>query len=196
MRKKSHISLARYIAKSTSDIDLRKHRFSFYIGSILPDLKPSFLYRKHEITGTFGDVKHTIDRLIDVKKEKPVKKKRKYYLNLGQVTHYVADYFTFPHNESYPGNLREHCSYEEDLKKKMRRFLKTQDAGLLHAGKIEFHTPEHLYEFIEKQHENYLTKKLNVEEDIHHIVAVNHHLVEGVLQLFEKAKDHHRLKNT
>ena len=196
MRKKSHISLARYIVKSTSDINLKKHKISFYFGSILPDLKPSFLYRKHEMAGTFGDVKHAIGKLIDGEKHKVVKKKHKYYLNLGQVTHYVADYFTFPHNKNYPGNLREHCSYEEDLKKKMRRFLKTKDAGLLHAGRIEFHTPEALYDFIERQHANYLTKKLNVEEDIHHIVAMNHHLVEGVLQLFEKAKDHHRMKSS
>lgn len=196
MRKKSHISLARYIVKNTSDTNLKKHKFSFYLGSILPDLKPSFLYKKHEITGTYGDVKHSIHKLIHGKTHESVKKKHKYYLNLGQVTHYVADYFTFPHNKSYPGGLREHCSYEEDLKQKMRRFLKTKEAGLLHAVKMEFHTPEALYDFIEKQHEHYLTKKLNVEEDIQHIIAVNHHMVEGIAQLFEKAKDHHRLKKS
>lgn len=53
MRKKSHISLARYLVRNLDDGDLRKHKLSFYIGSILPDCKPSFLYKKHEITGTF-----------------------------------------------------------------------------------------------------------------------------------------------
>ena len=57
MRKKSHISLARYLVRNLDDTGLRKHKLSFYIGSILPDCKPSFLYKKHEITGTFPKVK-------------------------------------------------------------------------------------------------------------------------------------------
>ena len=64
MRKKSHILLARYIAKNTEDEELKKHRLSFYIGSILPDCKPSFVYKKHEINGTFPDVKKMVNQLI------------------------------------------------------------------------------------------------------------------------------------
>ena len=45
MRKKSHISLARYIVANTKDEELKKHKLSFYIGSILPDCKPSFVYK-------------------------------------------------------------------------------------------------------------------------------------------------------
>lgn len=40
MRKKSHISLARYIVANTEDEGLKKHWLSFYIGSVLPDCKP------------------------------------------------------------------------------------------------------------------------------------------------------------
>ena len=57
MRKKSHISLARYIVNSLDDKELKKHRFSFYMGSVLPDIKPSFIYKRHEINGTFPYVK-------------------------------------------------------------------------------------------------------------------------------------------
>ena len=63
MRKKSHILLARYIAKNTEDEELKKHRLSFYIGSILPDCKPSFVYKIHEINGTFPDVKKMVNQL-------------------------------------------------------------------------------------------------------------------------------------
>ncbi len=196
MRKKSHVSLAKYIVRSTSDTDLKKHRFSFYLGSILPDLKPSFLYRRHEITGTFQDVKIAIDQLVNGKKDRPAKNKQRYYLNLGQITHYVADYFTFPHNRNYPGGFRDHCAYEKKLKRNLRSFLKTKEVGKLHTGKVEFHTPEALYEFIEKQHENYLQQKINVEEDIHHIVAVNHRMVEGITDLFHRSKDRQKLKKS
>ena len=61
MRKKSHISLARYIVANTKDEELKKHKLSFYIGSILPDCKPSFVYKRHEISGTFPLVKKNIE---------------------------------------------------------------------------------------------------------------------------------------
>ena len=53
MRKKSHISLARYMVENLKDEELKHHKFSFYLGSILPDIKPSFLYKRHEMTERF-----------------------------------------------------------------------------------------------------------------------------------------------
>ena len=38
MRKKSHISLARDIVRNSEDEGLRKHKWAFYLGSILPDI--------------------------------------------------------------------------------------------------------------------------------------------------------------
>lgn len=111
MRKKSHISLARYIVANTEDEGLKKHWLSFYIGSVLPDCKPSFIYKRHEITGTFPKLRKDIDALIHGKEKRFPKRKRMYYMNLGEITHYVADYFTFPHNKIYPGGFKEHCAY-------------------------------------------------------------------------------------
>ena len=62
MRKKSHILLARYIAKNTEDEELKKHRLSFYIGSILPDCKPSFVYKKQ----TGEDIKQSRDEILKI----------------------------------------------------------------------------------------------------------------------------------
>ena len=81
MRKKSHISLAKYLVYNLGNEELNKHRFSFYIGSILPDIKPSFLYRRHEMSGTYEDIKRHIIRLTEG--EKIVGKKKcgiKYFL--------------------------------------------------------------------------------------------------------------------
>ena len=90
MRKKSHISLARYIVANTEDEGLKKHWLSFYIGSVLPDCKPSFIYKRHEITGTFPKLRKDIDALIHGKEKRFPKRKRMYYMNLGEITHYVA----------------------------------------------------------------------------------------------------------
>ena len=75
MRKKSHISLARYIVNNMEDNDLKKHKLSFYIGSVLPDIKPSFVYKRHEMDGTYPDIRRHIERLSEgrklVEKKKP-----------------------------------------------------------------------------------------------------------------------------
>ena len=34
---------------------------------------------------------------------------------LGKLIHYIADAFTFPHNNVFKGNLVQHCKYENKL---------------------------------------------------------------------------------
>ena len=84
MRKKSHISLARDIVRNSEDEGLRKHKWAFYLGSILPDIKPSFLYKKHEIDGTFEQVKKEVRELSD-SHGKYREHATKYYRDLGQI---------------------------------------------------------------------------------------------------------------
>ena len=194
MRKKSHISLARYIVANTTDEELKKHWLSFYIGSVLPDCKPSFLYKRHEITETFPQVSRRIEHLIRGKKSRFPKRKRKYYMNLGEITHYVADYFTYPHNLIYPGGLRDHCKYENHLKHELRRFLKTDEAKKLTGQKYEqFASLEALYDYIKQMHETYLRSQLNVGQDIRSIVQVNQRLVGGIAYLFHKNRMQRRM---
>ena len=162
----------------------------------MPDCKPSFLYKKHEITGTFQDVKKEIERLSSDHEKKYKKQKSKYYRNLGQVTHYLADYFTFPHNKIYPGNLKDHCVYEEELKQKLRSYLKSPQAQKEQKESVELKTPQALIEFIQKSHEEYLKHKNCVEDDIRSIVALNHQAVRSIIGFFYQARENHRLKHS
>lgn len=193
MRKKSHILLARYIAKNTEDTELKKHRLSFYIGSILPDCKPSFVYKKHEINGTFPDVKKMMEQLIFGRPNGKMVRKRRYYMNLGQVTHYIADYFTYPHNKIYPGTLKDHCSYEEQLKRSLKAYIMNRNMEAKEKIQADFRDAEALYEYILEQHKQYLGRKINIDVDIHNIIATNRMLVEGVADLFQKARQKERL---
>ena len=108
MRKKSHISLAKYIVEDVRVPELEAHRKAFYLGSILPDCKPSFLTQRHEFDRTFDMVK---ERICDLSEDRELVRRnaRAYMRHLGEVIHYIADYFTFPHNETYDGNLKDHC---------------------------------------------------------------------------------------
>ena len=158
MRKKSHISLAKYILESKGMEELNKCKKSFYVGSILPDCVPSFLTRKHNIEETLDLLKMEISNVTD--KYDVTKGIDTYFCrHLGMIIHYVADYFTFPHNKIYPGNLKDHCVYEEELKRKLRNYLKSPEVKKDKKLVADLKTPEALIEFIQKSHEEYLKHK-------------------------------------
>lgn len=200
MRKKSHISLARYMVDTLENEELKKHKLSFYLGSILPDIKPSFLYKRHEINGTFPCIQKHIERLSEG--EKALQKKgKKYYMDLGQISHYLADYFTFPHNTIYPGGLKEHCSYEEKLKNDLRAYIRSGEAAeqMKHQQKkkeIHFPDAQSLCNYILNAHEEYIGRKHDVEDDIHHIVTVNWKALEGMMELLARKKAERYLKHS
>lgn len=191
MRKKSHISLAKFIAENSDDEALKKHRFSFYLGSILPDIKPSFLYKKHEINGTIPNLQYQMCRLMDRMEEKQ-EHSRKSVRKMGEMSHYLADYFTFPHNKEYPGSLKDHCSYEEELKQDLRSYLKTHEAKTNLNPKKSFGSVDALFDFVKKSHKDYLDNDHSVKHDIEHIVEVNHQAMEGFVELL---KNHGQHKN-
>ena len=53
MRKKSHISLAGFLVKGLENDVLSRRWKAFYVGSLLPDCRPSFLTVRHEYDETF-----------------------------------------------------------------------------------------------------------------------------------------------
>jgi hypothetical protein len=184
MRKKSHISLARYIVEDLQNEELKKHRFCFYVGSILPDIKPSFLYKRHEMTGTFPTLQKHIRRLSEGMQEDE-KKGRKYYIDLGQISHYLADYFTYPHNKIYPGTLKDHCSYEEKLKRDLREYIRSGEVHKKVWNPVNFSNADALCGYIQKAHDDYIRRQHNVEDDIRSIIAVNLNALNGMLRVRE-----------
>lgn len=183
MRKKSHISLACYIVRNTEAEQLLQHRKAFYLGSILPDCKPSFLSTKHEFNGTFPMVKKSISRLIE-DQGLYEKNQRAFMRHLGEVIHYLADYFTFPHNTIYPGNLKDHCVYEGELKLALREYLRSGRADEEQTELVSFDSKHQLFEFIQKRHDEYLRIQHSIEEDCRYIVSLCRQVVAAVIQLF------------
>ena len=184
MRKKSHISLARYMVENLKDEELKHHKFSFYLGSILPDIKPSFLYKRHEMDGTFPYVSRHIRRLSEGDALIRKKKGCKYYRDLGQISHYLADYFTFPHNANYPGNIKDHCIYEEELKKELRAYVHSPEA-VRRREKMEMHTPADILAMIRQMHNRYLQMESVVKRDCQYIIELCHKVVDAVLCFLE-----------
>jgi len=188
LRKKSHISLACYLVHQTPSNELQKHKKAFYLGSILPDCKPSFLTTKHEFDGTFDMIKHKICTLSE-NTDKMKTNSRSYIRELGEVIHYIADYFTFPHNHTYDGNLKDHCFYEKDLKFALRHYLKSGQAVSDMTFMRRFDTPSALLGFIKRAHNEYLDRKRSVKDDCEYIVRICHNVVHAILNMLSIKMD-------
>ena len=188
MRKKSHILLARYLADQlTVDESLQSHRKAFCLGSILPDIRPSFVVKKHEYFSTFGEIQEKMLQLVE---HGPLEgKERVYWRNFGEVLHYVADYFTFPHNRTYTGSLYEHSQYEKILKQRLKICIKSGAAGAYVFRDVYSKTLEELTEFIQVSHTSYLRKKRNITEDIQYILMVCYQVIQGIVQLCTRRQE-------
>ena len=188
MRKKSHILLARYLADQlTVDESLQSHRKAFCLGSILPDIRPSFVVKKHEYFSTFGEIQEKMLQLVE---HGPLEgKERVYWRNFGEVLHYVADYFTFPHNRTYTGSLYEHSQYEKILKQRLKICIKSGAAGAYVFRDVYFKNLEELTEFIQVSHTSYLRKKRNITEDIQYILMVCYQVNQGIVQLCTRRQE-------
>lgn len=169
MRKKSHISLTRGVVHGL-DIDERfGHRVSLYFGSILPDCTVSFLTKRHCIEETFDVCKKKMEKFLEHYKTKKKGLTIMSSIRMGVVLHYVADYFTFPHNSHYPGNLKDHCVYEENLKHQMRSFMnnrrESRDCLYDRQNTREICSVSDLLTYIYEKHQKYMNDAGNVNLD-------------------------------
>ena len=101
------------------------------------------------------------------------------------ITHYVADYFTFPHNQNFPGNLKDHCIYEEELKKELRSYVR--EPGVERGRLSEsVHTPEAILSFVQRMHQIYMRMQSGVKRDCEYIIELCHTVVDALLILCEE----------
>ena len=182
MRKKSHILVARYLADQIPAVkSLQSHRKAFCLGSSLPDIKPSFLTKKHEYFGTFEEIQEKMKSLINSSPQEG--KERVYWRRFGEIIHYMADYFTFPHNKNFTGNLYAHNKYEKHLKNHLKHYIESGAAGQMVITPVYFESFQDLVAYIRKNHEIYLLRERNIAEDIQYILRTCSQVIYGILQL-------------
>lgn len=181
MRKKSHISLAKYIINNMQTEELMIHKKAFYIGSILPDCVPSFVTRRHSIDETFHILREEIKKVTeDYDVEKGM---NSYYCrHLGVITHYIADYFTFPHNSTFTGTIKEHCNYENDLMKMLKEYVEVRKP--VYSQKV-FQTVDDICNFILKMHKEYLKAINALKVDCAYIVNLCYRVIAGIILFFD-----------
>ena len=128
MQKRSHKLLASTLLRSENGFSSKRFELAFLFGSFQPDCNPltylkgslrAYKFRGHNYSNSQYYIQRHILRL----------QRRKHwtmwqYYTLGKLTHYLADAFTFPHNEHYPDTLLEHHQYKTDLRAYLESYLK------------------------------------------------------------------------
>ena len=90
----------------------------------------------------------------------------------------------FPHNANYPGNLKDHCIYEEELKKQLRAYVHSPEA-IRKRQVQEIHNPSDILAMIRQMHEKYLQMESVVRRDCEYIIELCHKVVDAVLCFLE-----------
>ncbi len=151
MRMKDHKMLAEFLASEIEGSISNIYVKAFVLGNIEPDCNP-FTYLHGWLLGRklHG---HNYENILPVMRKMfcSLQKKECFgiqeYYHLGKLIHYVADAFTFPHNQVFEGNLRTHCEYERNLHKKFECMLKKQKNIFQTETLIQgFHNIEILHE--------------------------------------------------
>ena len=88
------------------------------------------------------------------------------YYTLGKLTHYLADAFTFPHNENYPDSLIAHRAYEDALRVYLAEYLRNRTLRLERAR-------QDLTLAIDELHRRYMETQADVNQDARYILEAN-----------------------
>ena len=120
MQKRSHKLLAQSLIDSYNGFQKRRFELAFLLGSFEPDCNPlSYIKgsrRGKKLMGhNFSNSQAFIHRRIRRLQDRDHWTVWQYY-TLGKLTHYLADAFTFPHNDTYADSLMAHRRYEHDLR--------------------------------------------------------------------------------
>lgn len=178
MQKRSHQLLAASLLQSENGFDARRFELAFLFGSFQPDCNPfsylkgsvrSYTLRGHNYTNSQPYINRHIDRL----------QRRDHwtmwqYYTLGKLTHYLADAFTYPHNENYGDSLLSHHQYETDLRDyftqylSQRQLLRQQAAQDLNAAITDLHA-------------QYMNTVADIQEDVQYILEATELLMAGCL---------------
>lgn len=127
MQKRSHKLLAATLLENTQGFQARRFELAFLFGSFQPDCNPltylkgslrAYKFRGHNYSNSQHYIYSRISRL---------QRRQRWtiwqYYTLGKLTHYLADAFTYPHNENYPDSMLCHHQYETDLRAYLEEYL-------------------------------------------------------------------------
>ena len=176
MQKRSHKLLAQSLIDSYDGFAKRRFELAFLFGSFEPDCNPlSYIKgsrRGKKLMGhNFSNSQAFIHRRIRKLQNRDHWTTWQYY-TLGKLTHYLADAFTYPHNETYPDSLMAHRQYEDELRMYLAEYLQQRT---LRSQQFR----EDLEAAISELHRQYLESRGDLQRDVQYILQATAMLMAG-----------------
>lgn len=178
MQKRSHRLLAHTLLDSCEGFGKKRFDLAFLFGSFQPDCNP-LTYFKGSIHGktlmghNFSNSRKYVERRIQALQKRPKWHLWQYY-TLGKLTHYLADAFTFPHNETYHESIVAHRRYEAAMRDRFSQYL----AAL--PKTVSVPSGEDVTEAINRLHRQYLCAASDAMRDFRYILEATRTLMAGV----------------
>ena len=178
MQKRSDTLLASTLLECEHGFGAKRFEWAFLLGSFQPDCNPltylkgslrAYKLRGHNFSNSQIYINAHIRRL-----QRRARWNVWHYYTLGKLTHYLADAFTFPHNENYPDSLIAHREYEDHLRVYLAEYLCGRTLQLEQ-------TRRDLTLAIDELHRRYMETRANVNQDARYILEANLLLMAGCL---------------
>lgn len=171
MQKRSHKLLASTLLAGENGFSAKRYELAFLFGSFQPDCNPltylkgslrAYKFRGHN----YSNSQYYIQRHI-----RSLQRRKRWnlwqYYTLGKLTHYLADAFTYPHNENYPESLLEHRHYEDELRQYLASYLENCSLRPIKAR-------QDVIAAIDELHRQYMDTVADMRRDVQYILrAVN-----------------------
>ena len=178
MQKRSHKLLASTLLEGCQGFDARRFELAFLFGSFQPDCNPFTYLRGSLKSRKLGGHNYISSRNYIHKQIKTLQKRTRWtiwqYYALGKLTHYLADAFTYPHNETFADTLMGHRHYETSLRLQLAETLPHRT--LRHRT-----LQQDLTAAIEELHRQYLSAQTDLQRDIRFILRSAELLMSGCL---------------
>lgn len=177
MKSYDHKYLAEYLSRTILDSHSYLQTRLFIHGCVFPDHNPigylQGLFAGHPMKIHFTTYSiPKLQRLLAKLEEKATLSLWDFY-RLGVLTHYLADAFTYPHNETFTDNMLAHAKYESnDLHAALSGLLSEYDGGGVPFPENDLHNGEDLWYTFCSLHETYEQTAPTAQTDASYIVPL------------------------
>ena len=178
LQKRSHKLLASALLRSHEGFRARRYELAFLFGSFQPDCNPLTYLKGSRRARKLRGHNFSNSQLYIYDHIRRLQQRDRWtvwqYYTLGKLTHYLADAFTYPHNENWPNTLMDHHRYETDLRLSLAEHLSRQALRRRQRR-------QDLTAAIEQLHRQYMDSRSNLEQDIRYILEATGLLMAGCL---------------
>ena len=178
LQKRSHALLASALLRSECGFTARRFRWAFLFGSFQPDCNPftylkgslrAYKFRGHNYSNSQPYIAAHIERL-----QRRASWTMWQYYTLGKLTHYLADAFTYPHNENFPDTMLDHHRYETDLRQYFSGYM-------AHRTPRQLKSDQELVTALEELHQQYMENRSTTGRDTRYILMATRMLMASCL---------------